>query len=345
MNLAPLVWLGMLVVHALLRREPASVTGLLPHVSVLAYLVVGVLSVAGARDVFRGVSFVTKLIVMYLAAYSLFRAALRDRRSVRLLFSAVLAALVVSVAACLAARLGAGREAFGFHGDPHKYGTYVAILASLGGAYLLTSSGWRRGTGALLVTGSIASFGTAGAILAVLAGMIFLAIVCPERRTRAWALTAAACGMALGFALDGCMGSPLREDIRLMEADGANVRQRYVEWQAEMNLLEDRAMGGTGAGSINDYRSAYYHRLPKLNTLAAFDQNGWLATAAEMGILGLVTFCWMSGHYGALAWRTVKHVARPGSPAPPSEPCPRLRLLWGLLWLPTYSPPFITMAC
>jgi O-antigen ligase len=84
-----------------------------------------------------------------------------------------------------------------------------------------------------------------------------------------------------------------------------NLKQRYVEWQAEINLLEERALAGTGAGCVNDYRSKYYFRLPKLNTLRAFDQNGWLATGAETGILGLVCFCWIVGHHFRLAWQSV----------------------------------------
>jgi len=58
---------------------------------------------------------------------------------------------------------------------------------------------------------------------------------------------------------------------------------------------------GSGAGSVNDYRSNFYYRLPKLNTLAEFDQNGWLAAAAETGVMGLLCFCWIIGEYGKRA--------------------------------------------
>jgi O-antigen ligase len=93
----------------------------------------------------------------------------------------------------------------------------------------------------------------------------------------------------------------LLDDIRPAEKDGVNLKQRYVEWQAELNLLEERTMTGTGAGCINDYRSSFYYRLPKLNTLKPFDQNGYLATAAETGVLGLVCFLWVVLRYGRLA--------------------------------------------
>jgi O-antigen ligase len=93
----------------------------------------------------------------------------------------------------------------------------------------------------------------------------------------------------------------LKDDIRLAEQDGLNLRQRYIEWQAETNLLRQRTVTGTGAGCVNTYRSSFYYRLPKLNTIKAFEQNGYLATAAETGILGLVCFCWIVLHYGKRA--------------------------------------------
>ena len=72
-----------------------------------------------------------------------------------------------------------------------------------------------------------------------------------------------------------------------------NIKQRYLEWQALINLLEDRAVSGSGPGCMNQYRGEHYHRLPKLNTIKPFDQNGYLALAAECGIVGLICFIWI----------------------------------------------------
>ena len=103
---------------------------------------------------------------------------------------------------------------------------------------------------------------------------------------------------------------------RQLGSDGLNLRQRYIEWQAETNLLEQRTVTGTGAGCINTYRSSFYYRLPKLNTLKSFDQNGYLATAAETGIIGLVSFCWVVLHYGRLAFSQVVTTRRKLDVAP-----------------------------
>jgi Na+-driven multidrug efflux pump len=63
---------------------------------------------------------------------------------------------------------------------------------------------------------------------------------------------------------------------------------------------------GTGVGCLNSYRSSGYGRLPKLNTLEAFDQNGWLLIAAETGILALVFFVQGIVHYAQLGYRQIR---------------------------------------
>ena len=101
--------------------------------------------------------------------------------------------------------------------------------------------------------------------------------------------------------------------MNLQEIDSSNLRQRYIEWQAEINLLEDRTAIGTGAGCINNHRSNYYYRLPKLNTLQAFDQNGWLACGAETGVWGLVCFSWIIVHHVKLAYCQIKKIRHDNS--------------------------------
>ncbi len=79
--------------------------------------------------------------------------------------------------------------------------------------------------------------------------------------------------------------------------------------------MEERTVTGTAAGCINVFRSNYYYRLPKLNTLKAFDQNGWLVTGAETGIVGLVCFGWIIVYYFRLAYRQLDSISRLNRPA------------------------------
>jgi MFS family permease len=153
--------------------------------------------------------------------------------------------------------------------------------------------------GFALLAGGFFSAGSIGMVFAITAGMVTALVA-----LRSWAVrlvifvTMVTCLLFLFFFGRCSFAAELRDDARIVEPDGVNLKQRYIEWQAFLNLLERRWMTGTGAGCVNDYRSAFYYRLPKLNTIKAFDQNGYLATAAETGIAGLVCFCWVLVHYG-----------------------------------------------
>ena len=308
-NLAPLVWGGLLVTYALIRGNWSRVAAQLPHVSVLAFLTVTFLSAAFAQSGARAASFSIKLALMYLGGYALFRAALGSPRAIRTVMGAVLVAVTVCVLGAVTDRFVFRSDGVGFFGSAYKHGTYVGVLAPLGGAYLITAGGWQSLAGSALIVLAVVSSNTLGGLAAAGAGMILLSVVSSSWRMRAWAVGSLVCGIGLALVLGGGVGRAFTTDLTLAEADGENLRQRYVEWQAEINLLADRTVTGTGAGSINDYRSAYYHRLPKLNTLAAFDQNGWLATAAETGVLGLVAFCWIAGCHFRMALAALVEVA------------------------------------
>jgi hypothetical protein len=155
----------------------------------------------------------------------------------------------------------------------------------------------------VIVIGALVSSGSLGATAAIVTGVTVLAVFSPSNSIRLLAVVCLLFWISLVILL---WSNPAfvfyRNDIKLAEKDGVNLKQRYIEWQAETNLLEERPITGTAAGCINEYRSKFYYRLPKLNTLAAFDQNGWLTTGAEVGILGLVCLCWMVMHYGQLAF-------------------------------------------
>ena len=113
----------------------------------------------------------------------------------------------------------------------------------------------------------------------------------------------------LGFCVAGyAFDSSALGDFKLIEEDQINLRQRYIEWQAEANMLEKRGVIGTGAGSVNDYRSHFYYRLPKLNTLKPFDQNGYLAVAAEIGLFGFLMLGWIFATYSKRLRETLQVV-------------------------------------
>ena len=298
-NLAVLVWSLFLAGYVLLKRGRWIGTSLLPHLSVFGYLSVNVLSMAFASDLNRATSFTVKLALMLIGGYVLFSLAIYSTKTIRIVYGLTITAVIISVSYCLTARFGFGFDNFGFHGSAYKYGTYVGTLAPLCGAYLFMSSrGWGRLLGAVIVIGALLSSGSLGALVAIAIGMAASAIVIPRWSIKLCIICCLACGIGFVILLNSNPATALlQNDIKLAEKDGVNLKQRYIEWQAEVNLLEERTITGTAAGCINEYRSYFYYHLPKLNTLKTFDQNGWLATGAETGIFGLVCFCWIVVSY------------------------------------------------
>jgi hypothetical protein len=306
-NLAVLIWVLICGAWLLKNKTREKLAGILPHVSVLAYVAINVLSVAFAPDLGRAVSFTMKLALMLVGGYMLLSCAISSEKRMKIMYAFAAAAAGISVVYCLAARFGFGSESFGFHGSAYKYGTYIGILVPMCGVYLLTDSrSWPRLLGGVLAAGAILSSGSLGAAAAIVAGLALSVVLLRRLSVRLSIIGAVVCGIGAVFLLSSNPAvTTLKNDIRLAERDSSNLRQRYIEWQAEINLLEERTMSGTGAGCINAYRSTFYYRLPKLNTLEAFDQNGYLATAAETGILGLVCFCWVVFNYGKQAFAAV----------------------------------------
>lgn len=315
-NLAALAGVAILISSVPLKYDKVTVRSFLPHISVFAYIGINILSIAFASDLERAMSFTFKLALMFLGGYALFSAAIFSRDSLRILYNLVTVAVIITVTYCLIGRFCTDSEASGFHGSALKYGTYVGILTPLCSAYLLASpKAWQVLLGGIVLAIALASSGTFGALAAILTGTL-TAMIALSRRT-VWLCIIGSVVLGFGGLLAMHSVNPassIFNDFKLAEADEVNLRQRYIEWQAEINLLQERTVTGTGAGCINDHRSNFYYRLPKLNTLKAFDQNGWLAVGAETGMFGLVCFCWIVFFYGKMALGQVINCRHKKSP-------------------------------
>jgi len=307
-NTAVLIWLLLAVPLLLPRQHRKSVVALLPHSSVFAFLAVTGLSIAFSPNLARSLSVLFKQALILIGAFALFRCAFRHWTSIRLPIALASLTLTVTLIACFVSRFMLHSPSFGFHVNPHKYATFVAILAPMIVVYFLLGQSMRsKGLGMLLLVASVLSSGTIGLVCAILAGLLLAIILTPSLRSRLSLLIALFLTVGTAFVLlHTPFGSSLTADLLLSENDKINLKQRYIEWQAELNLLEKRASTGTGAGCLNDYRSEFYGRLPKLNTLNTFDQNGWLATAAETGLLGLLSLIWILTHYLSLTHQAFK---------------------------------------
>jgi O-antigen ligase len=292
-NVAAAAWLVLAGAHAVWGRRLDVIGDSMPHVSVLAFLTICLLSTAFARDPARALVYNVKSCLVLVAGYALISSAISSVKSLEIIYCMTTIAVVVSTTSCLVTRYGFGADSLGFHGSAHKYGTYVGMLAPLCAVYLLQYRDWRCIAGTALLATAVVSCATFGAVVGLGAGMATFLFTGRHGSARSLAAMAVLLGGAAALVFPPPAKGVLRDDLTVKEEDAVNLRQRYIEWQAQINLLGERTVTGTGAGSINDYRSEYYYRLPKFNTLDAFDQNGWLACGAEMGVLGLVSFGWI----------------------------------------------------
>ena len=312
-NTLSALWILIIVLGALFLGRRELLFDSLPHVSVLAYLAINVMSISVADDPARAVSYTAKMVLIFVGSYSLFRTATLHQGQRTALYRTITAAAVISVVAGLVTGANEDSDSFGFFESAFKYASYLSVVVPLAATYLLLSQrAWAQLGGGLLVAGTVATGASMGLLLAV---SVAMGALCCGRI--GWiARTIVATALVGGFLVAAgteARRARLGEDFSWVEPDGLNLRQRYLEWQAEINLLGERSIAGSGAGDINSQRSKYYHRLPKLNTLLAFDQNGWLTSAAENGLLGLICFCWIVLHHGSVALRKIKMSADPAA--------------------------------
>ncbi len=285
------------------KKHRRNVITCIPQTSVLVYLTINIISISFADSLSRPLNYSLKLALAFAGGLFLFQKALSKPKVLSLFYTLIAIAASLSILGCLYMRLACDPKQFGFHGNAFKYGTYIGILVPLAGIYLLCGSKFQSFSGILITAAGVLSAGSAGACLAIFAGLITTLVLSKTPSTRAGVIICLLLSAAALPLSNRIFDNAISSDFALRENDGINLRQRYIEWQAEINLLGQRGITGTGAGCVNDYRSNFYYRLPKLNTLKAFDQNGFLAVAAETGLLGLSAFIWIIIHYGRMSLR------------------------------------------
>jgi len=297
-----------MVLATLSLRVRVGIGAFLPHVGILSFVAVSMLSSASSLHLLRSLTFTAKLAVWLIGGSMLFGLALRRESLPRWFLLAGAAAVAIAIGYSLIARQWLGLETYGFFANKHKYGTYVAMMASLfGGALVAGQHKTGKAMGMGLIVLAALSCGTAGCLLGLAAGVVAIIVAANSWQTRIAALGAA--GAAAGMLILLSFVAPSRtvwNDFGLRDRDGVTVRQRYIEWQAMINLVGERPISGAGAGCVNDLRSMYYLGLPKLNTLEPYELNGWLQVAAETGIAGLVCFCWAILHAVQVSWRAIR---------------------------------------
>ena len=120
-NSALLIWILVLTGHFVVKRDPRTYFSLLPHLSVLAYLAINILSIAFAQDSGRAINFTFKLMLIFIGGHFLFSSAVSSMNSFRIVYSLITVALIISVISSMLARIGLISRNFGFFDNPFTW--------------------------------------------------------------------------------------------------------------------------------------------------------------------------------------------------------------------------------
>jgi hypothetical protein len=130
-------------------------------------------------------------------------------------------------------------------------------------------------------------------------------------------------GRGLVFSSSAAMpeyGSPLfeayleneimgRSRAEFIDGERSPVRQRFLESQAALNILEEYPLIGIGPGNYQRFIGHHYRTVPRINTLEPSMQNGYLVLASTTGILGFSCFVWMLLFLLNAAWAGIRTAA------------------------------------
>jgi len=144
----------------------------IPHVSILAYLVINALSVSFADTLSRPLNYTLKLALVFVGGLFLFQKALSTPKMLKLFYALIVVAVSVSISVCIYTRLAFDPKQFGFHGNVFKYATYIGILVPIACVYLVSGSKRQVLWAVLIASAGMFSAGSAGAILSIFAGFI-----------------------------------------------------------------------------------------------------------------------------------------------------------------------------
>lgn len=303
-NLVVLFWAGCVGLRSLRQQGRQALVAYLPPACIWAYMVIGMLSTAAAENLPRAGISAGKTALCVTGTYMLIAAACRSNVPNVIPWALVLT--TSGVALHLTLQTVCNVVPVALFESPLKLGTYMAMMVPMTAAWLLLrGKPWMRVWAILLIVVGLSTCGSFFAWMGMLVGLVTVGFAL--RPMRGWLFIMLMAAIAVANVPVLASGKvALVKDIQWRENSGQDVRQRYIEWQALINLLKDRSGTGTGVGCLNDHRSEYYLRLPKNNTLAAFDQNGYLAAAAETGVPGLIVLCWIFIDYLRKGWRRRK---------------------------------------
>jgi len=292
-----------------------------PPPAVLALVAVALVSVVQLTEpnqLKEAAKDILQLIVYFIAAYMLFTSLLREPSRVRIAVYALLigASVVVAYGVWQYLVLGyiAPFDVGATFGNRHTYGAYLAIILPLAfGLLLEAEKRWQRVWLILLILLGAASVLYGATVIALAAGLVGAGLIGTRRRP--WhAAIAVLVLLVLAVGLPPNRSAAVNDFFTFTESgwvEGSYERmtdvpkQRYIEWLAALNVLEERPALGVGAGNYQlAIGSYYYGTMPNLDSIEPDSYSAYLVTAASMGLLGLTCLIAVLLHFGVQARRS-----------------------------------------
>lgn len=130
--------------------------------------------------------------------------------------------------------------------------------------------------------------GSLGGLVAVVLGIGFLIFFHPSgHKWLPWFLAAVFISVSLFFSQEQAH----KKFIKIVTLKENSSQVRLALWQGTFNLLTNRPFLGSGLAGFPDYYDQY--RLPRHTELLLYPHNLFLNFWTELGLLGLVAFCWL----------------------------------------------------
>lgn len=183
--------------------------------------------------------------------------------------------------------------------NPNDLATFLMVVASL--LLSLALGGQRRSIGlwglVLLFLGGMAWTHSRGALLGLAAALAFLTLFYGRRKPVGW--------LAVGLLLVVSAFLFIRKGhiSELFAFADAGSRDRIVMWRTAWHMIQARPIAGVG---LNTFMFNYGSFSGEPNSGPAYAHNGFLQTAAEIGIPGLLVFLLFLAFWFTVLWRTIR---------------------------------------
>lgn len=267
-----------------------------PPVFAALFVLIGLCSIGKASLRTLAAKEVIQLVEYFVLAYMLFAAQLAERRFRRqmlLAFAAVTSLIILLALAQYLTLSTSPEDGFGVRGTFGNRNVFSGFLA-LGIPLLYGLALWapRRSFRTWFLVTVAVGLGVTlagGSLLALFFSLLIISILRGQRAALGFVIALlVVCALLPHLPRNN---TAIARDSITIYNDAAEVRPRYTEWQAAMEMIREHPWLGVGIGNYQANVGRYYGILPSPPSKAEPDsQNLYLVIAATMGLPGLLAY-------------------------------------------------------